>query len=150
DAPPPRRVADRSGPPRLKPLRSERDRHQLDAGVEDQGQRFGPLRRRSDAQSRDPAARGSPGVLIYNRRMFARGRLHACLLFTAYLAACGPSVDIKQAVEVTDTSSGWYDAGIVDGKNKIVPTVRFKLKKKPDADLSGVALNIAFRYVPSA
>ena len=82
--------------------------------------------------------------------MFARGRLHACLLLTASLAGCGPSVDIKQAVEVTDTSSGWYDAGIVDGKNKIVPTVKFKLKKKPDADLSGVALNIAFRYVPTA
>jgi hypothetical protein len=58
-------------------------------------------------------------------------------------------VDIKQAVEVADASSGWYDAGIVDGKNKVVPSVTFKLRKKPDTDLSGVALNIAFRYVPA-
>src|SRR6187397_1652434 len=63
-------------------------------------------------------------------------------------AACSRSVDVKQAVEVVDTSSGWFDAGIVDGKNKIVPSVTFKLRKKPEADLSGVALNIAFRYVP--
>ena len=80
--------------------------------------------------------------------MFARGRLHAGLLLAVSLAACGASVDIKQAVEVADASSGWFDAGIVDGKNKVVPSVTFKLRKKPEADLSGVALNIAFRYVP--
>ena len=81
--------------------------------------------------------------------MFARGPLHAGLLLAVFLAACSPSVDIKEAVEVADVSSGWYDAGIVDGKNKVVPSVTFKLRKKPDADLSGVALNVAFRYVPA-
>jgi len=82
--------------------------------------------------------------------MFAPCRSRASLVIAAALtaAACGRSVDIKQALEVADTSSGWYDAGIVDGKNKVVPSVTFKLRKKPDADLSGVALNIAFRYVP--
>jgi len=69
-------------------------------------------------------------------------------LLAVCLAACGSSVDIKQAVEVADASSGWFDAGIVDGKNKVVPSVTFKLRKKPEADLSGIALNIAFRYVP--
>jgi hypothetical protein len=82
--------------------------------------------------------------------MSARGRLHACLLLAASLAACGRSVDIKQAIEVADASSGWYDAGIVDGKNKIVPSVTFKLKKKPDADVSGLALNVVFRHPPPA
>ena len=66
----------------------------------------------------------------------------------ASAASCHRSVDIKEALEVVDASSGWFDAGIVDGKNKIVPSVTFKLRKKPEADLSGVALNIAFRYVP--
>ena len=80
--------------------------------------------------------------------MFARGRLHASLWLAISLAACSASVDIKQAVEVADASSGWFDAGIVDGKNKVVPSVTFKLRKKPEADLSGVALNVAFRYVP--
>ena len=66
----------------------------------------------------------------------------------AATASCSRSVDVKQALEVVDTSSGWYDAGIVDGKNKIVPSVTFKLRKKADVDLPSIALNIAFRYVP--
>jgi hypothetical protein len=82
--------------------------------------------------------------------MFARCPLRACLLFAvlSVAIACSRSVDVKQALEVTDTSSGWFDAGIVDGKNKIVPSVTFTLRKKPDVDLSAIALNIAFRYVP--
>ena len=48
----------------------------------------------------------------------------------ASAASCNRSVDIKQAIEVVDASSGWYDAGIVEGKNKIVPSVTFRLKKK--------------------
>ncbi len=67
----------------------------------------------------------------------------------ASAASCNRSVDIKEALEVVDASSGWFDAGIVDGKNKIVPSVTFKLRKKPGADLSVIALNIAFRYVPA-
>jgi hypothetical protein len=68
---------------------------------------------------------------------------------TASAASCHRSVDIKEAIEVVDASSGWFDAGIVEGKNKIVPSVTFKLRKKPGADLSVIALNIAFRYVPA-
>jgi hypothetical protein len=71
------------------------------------------------------------------------------LLIAAAAASCNRSVDIKDAIEVVDASSGWFDAGIVEGKNKIVPSVTFKLRKKPDADLSVIALNIAFRYVPA-
>ena len=83
--------------------------------------------------------------------MFARCPLRACLLLAAVLAtACSRSVDVKQALEVADATSGWYDAGIVEGKNKIVPSVSFKLKKKPDADLAGVALNVVFRHPADA
>jgi hypothetical protein len=63
-------------------------------------------------------------------------------------ASCSSSVDIKQAVEVTDTGGGWYDAGIVDGKNKIVPMVSFRLRKKGDVDLDSVSINVAFREPP--
>ena len=79
--------------------------------------------------------------------MFARCPRRACLLVAVLLAAsCSRSVDVKQALEVADATSGWYDAGIVDGKNKIVPSVTFKLRKKPDTDLAGVALNVVFRH----
>jgi hypothetical protein len=78
--------------------------------------------------------------------MFARCSAGALLLAVALAAGCSRSVDVKQALEVAGATSGWYDAGIVDGKNKIVPSVTFRLKKKPDADLAGVALNVVFRH----
>lgn len=67
----------------------------------------------------------------------------------AVLSACTSSVDVKEAVALADVSSGWFDAGIVDGKNKIVPSVSFRLRKLPDADLNGVALNVIFRHPPA-
>ena len=63
------------------------------------------------------------------------------------LASCGGNVDIKQAVQVTDVSTGWFDAGVVDGKNKLVPSVTFRLRNTSDEDLSAVSINIVFKFV---
>jgi hypothetical protein len=68
------------------------------------------------------------------------------IALTAAVTSCNRSVDVKEAIEVVDASGGWYDAGIVEGKNKIVPSVTFRLKKKSGADLAGVALNVVFRH----
>jgi hypothetical protein len=65
----------------------------------------------------------------------------------AGIAGCGKPVDLKQALQVTDVSSGWFDAGIVDGKNKLVPSVTFRLKKQSGVDISSVALNLVYKYV---
>jgi hypothetical protein len=83
--------------------------------------------------------------------MFARrlARLFA-VVSIAFAWSCTSTVTIKDALELSDASGGWYDAGIVDGKNKIVPSVTFRLKKKTDADLDGVALNVLFRHPPAA
>jgi hypothetical protein len=61
-------------------------------------------------------------------------------------AGCGPAVDLKQSVQVTDVSSGWFDAGIVEGKNKLVPSATFKLKKNADVKLSSISLNVSFVF----
>ena len=81
--------------------------------------------------------------------MFARCPLRACLLLALLLAApaCNRSVDVKQALEVADTSSGWFDAGIVDGKNNRAER-HVQVYDKPTR-LPAIALNIAFRYVPA-
>ena len=65
------------------------------------------------------------------------------------MAACGRPVDLKQAVQVTDVSSGWFDAGVQNGKNKLVPSVTFKLKKNADVKLSSVSLNLTYSVVGS-
>lgn len=60
--------------------------------------------------------------------------------------ACGPAIDLKQALQVTDLSSGWYDAGVQNGQNKLVPSVRFKLRKNGDVNLSSLSLNLTFTF----
>jgi hypothetical protein len=81
--------------------------------------------------------------------MLRRTTLVAITLLALFASACGPPVDLKQALQVTDASSGWFDAGIQNGKNKLVPSVTFKLKKNSDVNLSSVSLNIAFTFVGS-
>jgi hypothetical protein len=80
----------------------------------------------------------------------SRRRL-AALLVLAFAASvpagCGPPPDLKQALQVTDVSNGWYDVGIVDSKNKLVPSVTFKLKKNASVKLSSVSLNVSFVFV---
>jgi hypothetical protein len=77
-----------------------------------------------------------------------RRALTWCVAITTGLlfASCTKEVDIKQAVQVTDVATGWFDAGVVDGKNKLVPSISFRLRSNT-GDLASVALNIAFKFV---
>jgi hypothetical protein len=52
------------------------------------------------------------------------------LLAVIGLSACAsPYVDLQKVFLVTDVSTGYFDAGIVEGnKNKIVPTISVRLK----------------------
>ena len=60
-------------------------------------------------------------------------------------ASCSPSVDLKEALEVTDVMTGWYDAGIVAGRNKLVPSVTFRIRKKSQDAVERLAVNALFR-----
>lgn len=60
--------------------------------------------------------------------------------------ACGQPVDLEQGTRLVDVSSGWFDAGIQDGKNKLVPSVTFRITRNPGVDLSSISLNVAFRF----
>ena len=83
--------------------------------------------------------------------MMARPTLVVCGLLTAALSCggCGKPVDLKQAVQVTDVSSGWFDAGVQNGKNKLVPSVTFKLRKNADVNLTSISLNLTFIFIDS-
>jgi hypothetical protein len=76
-------------------------------------------------------------------------RAPACLLLCATLAAagCGPTVDLSKGLQVQLVSSGWFDAGIVDGKNKLVPSVTFTLKNLSDQKLPVLQVNAVFHRV---
>jgi hypothetical protein len=73
------------------------------------------------------------------------------VLLACWLAAgCSKPVDLKQALQITDVVSGYHDAGVVGGKNKVVPSITFRLKKPADADLRPLSLNVAFKQLPAA
>lgn len=69
------------------------------------------------------------------------------LLVITLSAACGPTVDLTKGVEVAILNSGWYDLGIVNGQNKLVPTVTFTMKNVSDQKLVTLQINALFRRV---
>jgi hypothetical protein len=69
------------------------------------------------------------------------------LLPVAAAVSCGETVDFKQSLRITETSGGWYDFGIVDGKNKLVPTMSFRIQKPADVRLRSVDINVHFKKI---
>jgi len=63
-------------------------------------------------------------------------------------AGCGTPVDLKQALQVVDISGGYHDAGVVEGRNKIVPSITFRLKKSTEDSLRPLSVNIVFKQLP--
>jgi hypothetical protein len=59
-------------------------------------------------------------------------------------ARCGPSVDLSKALEVTDVLTGYYDAGVKDGKNYLRPSVTFKLHNTGSERIGPVQMTVAF------
>ena len=98
-------------------------------------------------------------ALIYNARMrHAAKRLAqrlapgagALMLAGATLlqVACGSNEpDVKAALQVAEDVSGWYDAGIANGQNKLVPEIAFRVKNAADRSVSNVSLNVVFHVV---
>jgi hypothetical protein len=62
-------------------------------------------------------------------------------------SACGPTVDLTKGLEVHVVNSGWYDVGIVNGQNKLVPTVMFTLHNVSDQTLGTLQVQALFRRV---
>jgi len=77
--------------------------------------------------------------------------MRRAILLTILLAVpttgCSPTVDLTQGLEILDVSSGWRDAGVVDGKNKIVPSVSLKVRNVSEESLIALQLNVLFRRV---
>jgi hypothetical protein len=79
------------------------------------------------------------------RRRWLLGVLLGLAAFGA--SACATEPDAKTALTVTDVITGWLDKGIVEGQNKIVPTISLKVKNGADRPLSYLQLNAVFRIV---
>ena len=61
--------------------------------------------------------------------------------------ACGKPVDLTKGLQIDVVKTGWFDAGLVDGQNKLVPTITFTLKNVSDQTLATLQVNALFRRV---
>jgi len=84
----------------------------------------------------------SLNVAVYNSRM---QRLALPLLAALILAGCGAR-DVDKDLMITDVHTGWFDAGIVEGnKNKLVPSISFKIQNVSAEEIATVQINAVFR-----
>jgi len=73
-------------------------------------------------------------------------RLALCLMVALLVAGCG-SREVEKDLSITDIHTGWYDAGIVDGQNKLVPSISLKLRNVSAEPIARVQINAVFRRV---
>jgi len=74
-----------------------------------------------------------------------RGTLPFILSLALATVACGPPVDLKQHLTVTDVASGYHDAGIVNGQNRLVPALSFRLTNGSEEPLPVLQVNALFK-----
>jgi hypothetical protein len=89
-------------------------------------------------------------VLAYNAVMRARRRnlsVSACLLAWVSVLGCSGTREVEKDLKLVDVSTGWYDLGVVNGQNKLVPSVTLQLQNVSEQDISRVQINAIFRRV---
>ncbi len=72
----------------------------------------------------------------------------AALALSVGAAGCSaPEVDLAKVVKVGEITTGWYDAGIVEGQNKLVPSASFTVVNTGTGKLSGLQVFAVFRFI---
>jgi hypothetical protein len=72
------------------------------------------------------------------------------ILLAVLTAGCSRPIDLKQVLQVTDLSGGYHDAGIVEGRNKLQPSISFQIKKSIEDSIRPLSLNVVFKKLPPA
>ena len=87
------------------------------------------------------------GVLNLGGPMKRTAAVYLLFTIAGVSAGCGPAVDVTKDVQVEAVSTGWVNAGVVDGRNKLVPAVSFTLKNMSEQKLPALQVNAVFRRV---
>lgn len=81
-------------------------------------------------------------------RIFPARALLGLVLLTAFaLAGCSRSVDVGKTIHLAEMTTGWFDAGIVNGENKLVPSATFSVTNSGTETLSGLQVYAVFKFV---
>ena len=92
-------------------------------------------------------------MAMYNAGMLKRscrgliGLTILVLLPACLQVACSSNREVEKDLKIVESRTGWYDAGIVDGKNKIVPSIAFKLQNVSAEEISRVQVNAIFHRI---
>ena len=76
--------------------------------------------------------------------MLSRLPAVAVLAASLVVAGCDGTPDLTKALAVTDVLTGWYDNGVKDGQNHLLPSITYRLKNASDQSIYGVQLTVAF------
>jgi len=79
---------------------------------------------------------------MYNSAMLKH--LIVCLGLVTVAAGCRAR-EVEKDLVLTDIHTGWYDVGVVDGQNKLVPTITLRLQNVSSEPIARVQLNAVFR-----
>jgi len=83
-------------------------------------------------------------VSVYNSPM--RKCLALYCLLALVVAGCR-SREVEKDLAIADVRTGWYDLGIVEGQNKLVPSISLRLQNVSSEAISRVQINAVFRQV---
>src|SRR5436305_436940 len=124
------RARQRAARSRQSGRRREHDRAAGQGERPERAPRRAPHARGRAHPRRDPRelTRGQPCRLVPVSNLRMRRAALAVVVLSVLVAGCGPELEVEKALAVTEVKTGWYDAGIVDGKNKLVPSATLKLK----------------------
>jgi hypothetical protein len=83
----------------------------------------------------------------YNAAMHSRLLTTAAVLSLVSLvtAGCSRTRYVENDLKLVDVKTGWYDAGIVGGQNKIVPSITLKLQNVSEESINRVQVWAVFR-----
>ena len=81
-------------------------------------------------------------------QLAARTTLAIALLSLVGLAGCGtPNIDIASTIKVTNIDTGWFDLGVVNGQNKLVPSASFTVTNTGSERISALQVFSVFRFI---
>jgi hypothetical protein len=72
------------------------------------------------------------------------------LVLCVATAACTRTRDVEKDLKLVDVKTGWFDVGIVNGQNKIVPSISLQLQNVSADEIARVQVNAIFRRVGEA
>jgi hypothetical protein len=79
---------------------------------------------------------------------FARACVIAVVALSLGAAGCrSPEIDLAKTIKVGDLTTGWFDVGVVDGQNKLVPSASFTVTNTGSEKLGGLQIFAVFRFI---